>query len=483
VVAISSLESLVREVCFLRQLAFPLCKKAEPDERATDDIVSGLEPVNYLAPCRHMLPNEREESFLFVCEVLEQLIPQFGRQGREYFADVGVVGAHVGSKEVGQLQRQLAKMGVRVIETPERASGDHGRDIGYACAPVRVAPGGRAKSSTGRMVPSRRVVHRNDLGPVHTGGNGFRARAEGRQREYRANVLGAGYSRLGHLLDPEATRAGKNFILAEAHAAARTRASQGKGVADRTFSNMLSSQAMCFNLFAPLAANLSLATAVLAPFVPGVTSVRSIQIEYTPPEELFGDQSGRGGVDCDVLVETDWDDGQRGVVVLETKFVEPEFSSCGFRRSGRVAKGLPVCPVDVSVRSEPAACLYTSRKEYGYWARSNQFSTLARERLPAAGCPFGGPLWQLWVNHTLAHAVAAGRGARHARFAVCAPIGNEALLRGGVVLDEFRRILAEPTTFLMLPLDALLERVAGLAERERPLRPWSAGLMARYSRI
>lgn len=327
---------------------------------------------------------------------------------------------------------------------------------------------------------SQRAV---DLGPAHTAGSGFRARAEARQREYRANVLGVGYAKLGHLLDLEAARAGKNFVVPEAHAAARLRASQGKGVADRTFANMLSSQAMCFNVFAPLAAETSLATAVLRRFVPGLRSVRSLQFEYTPPRDVFADQNGHGGVDCDLVVEADWASGDRGVVVVETKFVEPEFSSCGFRGSGRAAKGLAVCPRTVPVRTEPTACLYTSRKRFGYWARSLELATLDAERLPDAGCPFGGPLWQLWVNHTLAHAIAQRRGARYARFGVCAPPRNEALLRGGEILEQFRRLLAEPTTLVFLSLDDVLEQIAGLAQLEPRLAAWSEGLRARYLHI
>ena len=91
-----------------------------------------------------------------------------------------------------------------------------------------------------------------DLGPVYKNGNSFRARAEARQREYRAQRLRVGWGRYGHLLTEEAAAAGANFLHPEAFQAARKRQTAGKGVAERTFENMLSSQAMCFNIFAPL---------------------------------------------------------------------------------------------------------------------------------------------------------------------------------------------------------------------------------------
>jgi hypothetical protein len=187
---------------------------------------------------------------------------------------------------------------------------------------------------------------------------------------------------------------------------------------------MLSSQAMAFNLFAPLAFDLDLASSVLAPLVAGLARVSAITIEHTPAADVFNDQSGKGGVGCDVLIEAVFTDGAAAVIVVETKFVEPEFSICGFRRPGRAAKGQFVCPEDVGVRDDRAACSYQTSKRYGYWSRSDEQGTLLP--LQGPGCPFGGPLWQLWTNHTLAHVEAARRGARYARYMVCAPMANVA---------------------------------------------------------
>jgi hypothetical protein len=322
-----------------------------------------------------------------------------------------------------------------------------------------------------------------DLGPVATRGSAFRARAEARQREYRTEVLGVGWSRYGHILDEQAAAAGRNFILSQSHHAARDRASRGKGVADRTFNNMLSSQAMCFNVFAPLADDLDLAYEVLQPFLPGLRAVHNINFEYTPPNDVFGDQTGLGGVDCDLLVEAELQDGAGAVVTIETKFVEPEFSICGFRRPGRKAKGQPVCPDGVPVRANPRACLYEFRKGYRYWEQTLRLRTLAPGALPEVSCPFGGPEWQLWVNHTLAHAEAERRGANHAVFAVCAPTANHALLGAGV-LDSFLARLARPETFRFIPLEGLIAQIeTAVARREAQLRPWGAGLTRRYAGI
>ncbi|MDQ3036508.1 MAG: hypothetical protein M3Y87_29185 [Myxococcota bacterium] len=320
-----------------------------------------------------------------------------------------------------------------------------------------------------------------DLGAVYTRGASFRARAEARQREYRARVLRAGWSWLGHILDEESAAAGKNFLTSAIHDAARERARR-KGVAPQTFDNMLASQAMCFNLFAPLAADLDLAGAVLGPLL-DLATVRAIAIEHTPARDIFGDQSGRGGVDCDVLIDATARDGAAVLVTIETKFVEPDFSVCGFRNGKRLVEGRPFCPDDTPVRTDRAACLYASLKGYAYWKRTDEFGTLAPDALPERGCAFAGSEWQLWVNHTLAHAEAARRDAARATFAVCAAASNDALLGDGI-LDRFRARLASPQSFRFVSLDVLIDRITEVsATRGDDRREWARGLAARYGRI
>jgi len=245
-----------------------------------------------------------------------------------------------------------------------------------------------------------------ELGDVYTKGNSFRARAEARQREYRASVLKAGWYRFGHILDKHAAFAGYNFCSPVALKSACIRF-QKKGVSPRTFQNMLSSQAMCFNIFAPLQDDKELAHLVLTSFFPTISEVREIIIEYTPDNQVFKDQSGVGGVDSDVLIRAKETNGNDLVIVIETKFVETEFSICGFRKPSRKSKGLEVCPDDIDVVINQHKCLYVAKKNYGYWERSHENHTLKLGHFPHHKCPFSGPLWQLWVNHTLAHVEAS----------------------------------------------------------------------------
>ena len=318
-----------------------------------------------------------------------------------------------------------------------------------------------------------------DEGPIYTRGQRYRARAEARQRRFRATVLGAEHGRYGHLLCKEAADRGLNFVSEEAFRAARARQAAGKGVAQRTFDNMLSSQAMCFNLFAPLASRLDLAAEVLRPFIEGLQSVSAIHLEYTPAGDLFGDQTGRGGVDCDVLIEGVTTRG-RLVQVVETKFVEPEFSRCGFRKPGRARKGQEVCPEGVPLADDRRACLYARNKDYLYWSRTDEHAFLRDDAVPPQGCPFGDDRWQLWVNTALAYEEAARREAADVRFAVCASAQNTALLGGGA-LEHFRSLLRAPESVRLIDLDALLEHLGECVPSE--LSAWSDAMSERYAGV
>jgi len=95
----------------------------------------------------------------------------------------------------------------------------------------------------------------------------------------------------------------------------------------------------------------------------------------------------------------------------------------------------------------------------------------------------GGQLWQLWVNHTLAHALGESRHPRRATravFAVCAPQTNDALLRGGAVLNDFRRWLADPSTLVFIPLEDLIEALSNESRAGGP-KSWVDGLRSRYA--
>ena len=215
---------------------------------------------------------------------------------------------------------------------------------------------------------------------------------------------------------------------------------------------MLSSQAMCFNLFVPLNLNKPFAALCLDELIGDVKTVFEIHIEYTPPNDIFGDQSGRGGVDCDALIIYQRHDGKRALLVVETKFVEQEFSICGFRKTTQKNK----CPEDTIVGTTFAECRYHSLKGYKYWQVSNQSGIFDMEKIHNRQCPFGGDLWQLWTNQALAYALAKERKCDFYTYAVIYPEGNTALTGNGTVFNRFRDVLSVPEHFLPITLEKVM---------------------------
>ncbi len=359
---------------------------------------------------------------------------------------------------------------------------EHGRGL-YKETPDGAAPPRRAKPKPRKArKPKRKAAMTKKMeGRIYTPGSSFRARAEERQRLYRGRTLGAKPGRWGHLLDDDSRDAGRTFLDPRALEAAQARMEDGKGVVyRRTFGNMLSSQALCFNLFGPLASDddgRAIAAAALSAYLPDLESVESIDIEYTPSAKVFRDQRGPAGVDCDVLLTYRTSGGGEGVLVIETKYTETGFSRCAHCKPDREVP----CPRDVEIGDDFSGCMYSSKNKFLYWQRASEYGTLDMSSFPAQGCPFRGSAWQLWVNHTLAHAVGAETGAEQARFAVCAPAGNSALLRSGARLAAFQQLLTSPDSALFIPLEELVERIKeAAADQGEAWVDWAKALDERY---
>lgn len=95
----------------------------------------------------------------------------------------------------------------------------------------------------------------------------------------------------------------------------------------RLFHNMLSSQPLAFNLFAPLSVDAELATELLQKIYPDeVKQVKNIIIEYAPvpADEYLGDKTA-----FDVFIEYEAVSNKLCFVGVETKYTEP-FSQKGY---------------------------------------------------------------------------------------------------------------------------------------------------------
>lgn len=181
-------------------------------------------------------------------------------------------------------------------------------------------------------------------GPQYKGDSKFARRCRLLQSWYRVEVMkqtqfGAavqGGSRVGSVLvDGEAT--GANFVSAQAFSYAKEKVASKKGNPDltinpdRLFNNMLSSQPMCFNLFADLHAGIRAGSAaaqhtVAAMFpLSRIDTVESMDVEMIPrPIADYIDD--KTAFDAAVLFKNV--DGQPGLVSIETKYTDHLAGNC-----------------------------------------------------------------------------------------------------------------------------------------------------------
>lgn len=176
--------------------------------------------------------------------------------------------------------------------------------------------------------------------------------------------------------------------------------------------NLRSSQVCCFNVLFPLREDKELGRLVLAPLLPGVRAVEAIEFEYTGPEgttEWLGEPPGgkRGQNRTSIDAAIWWRDstGIRWVTLVEWKYTERSFGSCGGYASEANATKKSCHSLDASnIRSERECFLtrggpQTSRR---YWEHLKQAGINRARFMVLRGCPFRGPFYQLLRQSLLA---------------------------------------------------------------------------------
>ena len=269
------------------------------------------------------------------------------------------------------------------------------------------------------------------------------------------------------------------------------------GDKERVLNNTLASQACCFNLFAPLKNRLDLASKLFSQILKkDDLIVTSIEIEFTPKksnhyDETIGDQSVLGGTDADVAVFYDFNKTQKGILLMEFKYIEAEFSVCSSykNKNGKSSNGVnsknirPICnsPEFYNQLLEPY--LNSEKKQFdcGYlkfknWQLLQHSKVFDLEKIKTQNsCPFRFSLNQIWRNMLLAEKVARMRGLNEFAFCVIAPIENSFLWKNNnqSVYDEFKKLLTDygSEKFFKLELkndliDPLKDLVEGSWEKE-----------------
>ncbi len=307
-----------------------------------------------------------------------------------------------------------------------------------------------------------------------------------------------------HLLDPADSEL--NFLSPTiAKALAQRFGSHKAGDQRRAETNTVASQPCCFNLFVPLAQDLELASHVFTDLMGSAVEVDHIELEFTPNrlkgirgydlgerDESLGDQSGNVGTDADGAVFYQVG-SERGVLLIEFKYIESEFSRCGtYHSSNAERKRLvrPSCdsPDFVRVVTAPQRdtrgaplCGYAKYANWDLTQKSRVFDWIAISA--AERCPFRGSTQQLWRNLLLAENVARQRGLQRFDFWVVSPTGNHALWQehGRLVDDDVRVLLQDPSKFARVTVERMLAAIeARLAPDDDRRQWWVEGFQTRY---
>lgn len=240
--------------------------------------------------------------------------------------------------------------------------------------------------------------------------------------------------RIGSLLSNSAADLGRNFMTpAIAHVARRAVAYQEPGAMidrGRLFGNLLSSMPLCFNLYAPLALDLNLATRVIRHLFPttNLHAVTGVWFEHSPGRQhldLTGDRTA-----FDVAVIYNRADGGEGFIGFEIKFSESLQDTA---------------PTELDPRYDGLA----------------ESSGLFKE--PMNAVLRVNPLQQLFREHLLAQAAVMRGDWAEASFALVAPKDNHLVQRGAdFYAAHLTPTLAGQVPFVNITLEQFIEAL-GLA--------------------
>ncbi len=160
-------------------------------------------------------------------------------------------------------------------------------------------------------------LENQDLGPQYPPDSPFKAKARLHQSKYRCSVLKAGYETYGSWLAKADAEKGANFykglgIFEEVKKA--------HDYSKNVYADMLRSEHIPFNFFAPLMKDKDYAKETLNHFVGNIIDkVNEIRIEYAPgpPEKHLNDKTA-----FDVFIDYLNTDGKRGLIGIEMKYTE-----------------------------------------------------------------------------------------------------------------------------------------------------------------
>lgn len=262
-----------------------------------------------------------------------------------------------------------------------------------------------------------------------------------------------------------------------------------KGDRFRMFTNTAASQPYCFNLVVFLNQHKSLAGKLFSNLLGKEVEVKHLEPEFIPntcqvdgferiADESIGDQSDEGGTNADIAVFYTYEQNKKGILIIEFKFIEDEFSTCFSFYRKKYLKMFCLRPdFFESMIKQPMVygkdktpCGY---KRYHNWELTRGSRVFDTEKIAHSyGCPFRRGLNQLWRNMLLAEQVALARNCNEFGLWVFSARENDQFLwKNGETESQFRGVLNEKGSrrFKRFHLETILDKlhhmVSGVEEK------------------
>lgn len=299
------------------------------------------------------------------------------------------------------------------------------------------------------------------------------------------------------------TDAKLNFISNGIYEATLARFKNHKaGNLKRILTNTAASQTYCFNLIIHLQQNPLLADRLFSELLGKQVKVRHLEPEFTPNEcnsvagfereadESLGDQNPKLGIgtDSDIAVFYSYENTKKGVLLIEFKFIEPEFSVCSsFANKPNIRStcnsGNYFADYIVIKSRDKSNNFLCGYNKYSNWKLTAESRVVYGSKIPQIiGCPFRYGLNQLWRNMLLAEQVAFARGCDEFAFWVFSSAENDKYLwKNGITESQFREILTEQgnKSFKKIHLESILDNLKKIVVLESD-RQWLSELEMKY---
>ena len=244
-----------------------------------------------------------------------------------------------------------------------------------------------------------------------------------------------------------------------------------------------SSMAFGFNLFMPFRLGEPGPLAVLlGRHLDRLLQVDHVVFEYAGPAHVLAEVAGEVPEEdepftaSDVAVFVTDQQGRHGVILIEVKLTEGEFSRC----NGATSRGnhrKDVCTSAETFFADPSTCYlrhpYQAKRDRRYWQIFEREFGSVREAFPGADldgpCPFRGDGQQPMRNHALALGLVQRGVMDFAAFGLVHHDDNPDVVPAW---DDYVALVADPAMLFRMPASTISD-AAGLAlDAEPAVGPW-----------